>query len=121
MFAIITVTAVCVFVLTLVFSYSVNAMRAFFSRYDVAGVVAGAPQGKTFGSAESGMTTKFSVRLATATGTMIVNCSSTQCASLAVGDEAQFSCYNEWNGFVQPTEVECRFDELIKAAPASTP
>jgi hypothetical protein len=117
----ITVTAVIVFLLTLAFSYSVNMVRSLIFRYDVAGVVAGAPQGKTFGSAESGMTTKFSVHLATATGTMIVNCSSTQCASLAAGDEAQLSCYNEWNGFVQPTEVECRFNELIKAAPASAP
>lgn len=117
---VVVLTAIVVFTVAIIFSYSVNAVRSFMFRYEVAGMVEAVPQGKTFGSAESGMTTKFSVRLQTPTGTSIVNCTSTQCASLSLGDEVTLSCYNEWNGFVQPTEVECRFKALITVAPAKT-
>lgn len=113
--------AFAVMLIVFAVSASINTVRSVAFRYEVIGAVDHEPEGKTFGSAESGMTTKFSVRLKDSEGRIsIVNCTSTQCASLSVGDKVQLSCYNEWNGFVQPTEIECRYDALITAAPAAT-
>lgn len=89
----------------------INPMKSVFMRYEVQGEVLDAPNGKTFGNAKSGITTKFAVRLETDDGERIVNCTSTQCASLAVGDEVVLSCYVEWH-LAEPNEEECRFDRL---------
>lgn len=89
----------------------INPAKAVFMRYEIQGEVLDAPKGKTFGDAESGITTKFSVRLQTEGGERIVNCTSTQCASLAPGDNVVLSCYVEWH-LAEPNEEECRFDRL---------
>ncbi|HRH32303.1 MAG TPA: hypothetical protein PLK06_03170 [bacterium] len=91
--------------------FTINPVKAFFMRYEVQGRVLDAPKGKTFGNAESGITTKFSVRLQTEGGEQIVNCTSTQCASLAPGDKVVLSCFVEWH-LAEPNEEECRFDRL---------
>lgn len=98
-----------------------NSPRAIFGRYSVEGVVVGPPGSKssfTVGSRSSmgAGTQKFSVPLDTngdSRADRIVNCSSTQCASLADGDRVVLSCFSEWHATV-PNEEECRFDHLAQ-------
>lgn len=91
-----------------------NAYRPIFERYDVEGTVSAPVTSKMSMSAgEHGMSgqEKFAVKLDTATGPKIINCTNTQAGSLEVGDVAQFSCFLEWHAFT-PEEEECRFTKL---------
>ncbi len=94
---------------------SCNAYNGTLARYDVTGEVKAPPQGKTFGGGDTKLTTKFSIRLQTEQGEVIVNCDSTQCASLNPGDNVLLSCFEEWH-LTEPNEQECRFDKLLSGA-----
>jgi hypothetical protein len=90
----------------------VNGWSSIAGRYEVIGTVEGAPASKmSFTSGEKGTSgsQKFSLNL----GDRIVNCSSTQCSALVPGSRVKLSCYDEWHLFV-PSEVECRFESLLK-------
>lgn len=87
-----------------------NQVNSCIDRYEITGTVTAPPEGKTFGS-EGGLTEKFSIRLKIGTAERIVNCSSTQCASLAVDDVVILSCYEEFH-WSEPNEEECRFVRL---------
>lgn len=89
-----------------------NAVNSTFDRYEITGTVKAMPQGKSFGGGDSQLTTKFSIRLDVGGSEKIVNCDSTQCASLAVDDVVVLSCFSEWN-CAQPYEEECRFDHIV--------
>ncbi len=87
-----------------------NGFNSLFGRYEVRGTVTAAPQSKTTGG-ENGLSTKFSIRLKTPEGERIINCSSTQCASLSPQDSVTLSCFEEWH-LSSPNEEECRFVQL---------
>lgn len=87
-----------------------NGGKSIISRYDVEGTVTTAPGVKQkFGE---GSEAKFAINLETASGPVIVNCTSTQCSSLAVGQRVRLSCYEETH-ISAPNEEECRFDKLL--------
>ncbi len=91
----------------------VNTVKSVTSRYDVVGTVQGQVGSKMFAAGEGGET-KFSVKIKTDSGPKVVNCTSTQCGTLADGDRVQFSCFLEEH-FSEPDEEECRFDKLLPA------
>jgi len=43
---------------------------------------------------------------------MLINCDSTQCATLLPNMRVQFQCYNQWHA-CGPNELECRFDKVL--------
>ncbi len=94
----------------------VSGVNSLANRYEVQGVLKAPPGSKQrFGGGEAGET-KYSLNLSTDAGPKIVNCTSTQCASLAVGDSVALSCYTEVH-ISEPNEEECRFDRLLPAPP----
>lgn len=92
-----------------------NCYRSTMARYDVSATVVKSPEAKIRLSSEGGGDSKFSVTVVAKDDTgchkKIVNCTSTQCASLAAGDGVAFSCFDEWHWF-EPNEEECRFEKL---------
>lgn len=91
----------------------INGPRSVFSRYDVSGIVTAEPgiKIKTGEGAES----KYAINLDTTSGPKIVNCTSTQCSTLQIGQRVSLSCYEELH-LSEPNEEECRFDKLLPAA-----
>lgn len=89
-----------------------NGGKSLISRYDVVGTVTAAPGVKL--KLGEGQETKFGISLDTESGPKIVNCTSTQCSSFAIGQRVKLSCYEETH-VSEPNEEECRFDRLLPA------
>jgi len=93
---------------------SVNTVKSVIARYTIEGTVVAVPGAKM--RMGEGTETKFGINLDTNEGPRIVNCSSTQCASLVPGNRVSFSCFEEVHAF-EPNEEECRFDKLLANVP----
>ena len=97
----------------------INQYRSIADRYDVTGTVSSEISGKSF--IQDGQSySKFSVPLEDISSDRgsefggskrILNCTSTQCASLDIGQRVTLSCYEQWHAFI-PNEEECRFARL---------
>lgn len=105
--------------------------NSFLRRYDLSGTVA-KPSEARISIGKETSSAKFAVTLdeieapnrpaAFAGDFGIVNCDSTQCASLDVGSRVALSCFDEWH-LASPNEEECRFVRVVSkaAAPPATP
>ena len=112
-------------VATLLLSFTILSMpscdrcNSIFNRFEVTGQVTntGSRHKGNYKNAKE----KYSVSLTNVTGDipqelasdlLIVNCDSTQCASLMEGTFVVLSCYEQWGGCAGPNEIECRFKKM---------
>lgn len=100
----------CFFPFLVLIPHCYSNSGSVLARYEVSGTVDGEVQGKSF-IQDGNSYSKFSVPLQTDSGKVIVNCDSTQCASLSIGDKVTLSCYQQKHLFM-PNETECRFEKL---------
>lgn len=101
--------------------------NSLLRRYDVVGTVAKPPDAKVSIGTEGG-SSKFAVTLGGIEAPNrppafrgdygIVNCDSTQCATLEPGSRVALSCFEEW-ALAAPNEEECRFARVV--TPAAKP
>lgn len=108
-----TVIILLIISLTALVSSCYNAYNAIADRTEVQGTINVITSSKLI--INDGVSQEFAISLTTIEGErIIVNCTSTECASLRIGDEVLLSCYTELNiEHGVSSKIKCRFDSLI--------